>query len=142
MRDQRFLDKIHLIGHSLGAHIAAFVGQDQGGHVGRITGLDPSGAQLVEILHTNADKIHYMETCLSAAVYELSSRNNVCDHGRAVSIYVDLVRIAVASRPSSSFDPLASATKLNRPWALRADSYEKFLSAAQLAHLCPHLMQV
>ncbi|XP_015908743.1 pancreatic triacylglycerol lipase-like [Parasteatoda tepidariorum] len=63
------LDHIHIIGHSLGAHIAGFAGKRLNG-VSRITGLDPAGpyfqnaipilrldrtdAKFVDIIHTNA----------------------------------------------------------------------------------------
>ncbi|XP_054152599.1 pancreatic triacylglycerol lipase-like, partial [Oppia nitens] len=64
---------VHIIGHSLGAHIAGYAGQRLNGTIGRITGLDPAGpqfeglnnidvrldptdAQFVDIIHSNAEK--------------------------------------------------------------------------------------
>lgn len=67
------LDKFHLVGHSLGAHIAGFVGSDNEGRIARITGLDPAGpifvelnasmrldqtdAKFVDVVHTNGGTI-------------------------------------------------------------------------------------
>ncbi|XP_058495033.1 lipoprotein lipase [Solea solea] len=62
-------DRIHLLGYSLGAHVAGIAGDLTGHKISRITGLDPAGptfehadaqstlsrddAQFVDVLHTN-----------------------------------------------------------------------------------------
>lgn len=79
---QRYLDEnnidyglVHVIGHSLGAHIAGNVGRQMSGSLGRVTGLDPaaplyikfsedaikiSDASFVDIIHTNGDALGEM----------------------------------------------------------------------------------
>ncbi|XP_060658884.1 lipase member H [Drosophila nasuta] len=62
------LDQVHVLGHSLGAHIAGCIGQHFNGSLGRITGLDPalplftshsddslqsSAARFVDVIHTD-----------------------------------------------------------------------------------------
>lgn len=74
------LSRIHIIGHSLGAHIAGFAGKFiSSGKVGRITGLDParlgfqlyfdpkgerrlnkSDAQFVDVIHTDIGLVGYV----------------------------------------------------------------------------------
>ncbi|GAB1600406.1 inactive pancreatic lipase-related protein 1-like [Argonauta hians] len=67
-RQLKFFTKLHLIGHSLGAHIAAFAANGLN-HTSRITGLDPAGpnyegapaqirldpsdADFVDVIHTD-----------------------------------------------------------------------------------------
>ncbi|KAF6020902.1 hypothetical protein EB796_020817 [Bugula neritina] len=67
------LANVHLIGHSLGSHISGYVGKNLSSAIGRITGLDPaepyfegystairldpSDAQFVDIIHSDADSI-------------------------------------------------------------------------------------
>uniref|UniRef100_M0R6V9 Lipase H n=1 Tax=Rattus norvegicus TaxID=10116 RepID=M0R6V9_RAT len=82
------LDNIYMIGVSLGAHIAGFVGEMYSGKLGRITGLDPAGplfngrppedrldpsdAQFVDVIHSDTDGIKYFK----------------CDHQMSVFLYL------------------------------------------------------
>jgi len=71
---------IHVIGHSLGAHLSGHMGRNSGLKIGRITGLDPArpyfenwvhakerlstaDADFVDVIHTNSGHLH--EGCLS-----------------------------------------------------------------------------
>lgn len=64
------MDMFHIIGHSLGAHIAGYAGTSLNGQIGRITALDPAkpyfeathssvrldrtDAKYVDVVHTDA----------------------------------------------------------------------------------------
>jgi len=73
------LDDIHVLGHSLGAHVAGYVGNYLSGRLGRITGLDPAGpayetpylknskdrldstdADFVDVIHTCAGSLGFL----------------------------------------------------------------------------------
>ncbi|XP_059172418.1 pancreatic lipase-related protein 2-like [Physella acuta] len=69
------LDDLHLIGHSLGAHLAGDIGRRLGGRIARITGLDPaaylfegkpidkrldpSDAVFVDVVHSDAVRLTF-----------------------------------------------------------------------------------
>lgn len=71
-------EKIHLIGHGLGAHIVGFTGKKLNGQIPRITGLDPAmplyentdpkyminknDATFVDIIHTNGKSLGLIES--------------------------------------------------------------------------------
>ncbi|XP_016363944.1 lipase member H isoform X3 [Sinocyclocheilus rhinocerous] len=112
------LDSIHLIGVSLGAHVAGFIGAMLGGRVGRITGLDPAGpmfasappeerldptdAQFVDVLHTDMNSFGLRGTHGHIDFYANGGLDQpgcpktifsgksyfVCDHQRSVFLYL------------------------------------------------------
>ncbi|NWU50712.1 LIPR3 protein, partial [Dromas ardeola] len=90
-----FLCKIHLIGHSLGAHTAGEAGRRIQG-IGRITGLDPAGpyfegtppevrldpsdANFVDVIHSNA--AHF--PAIGLGVYNTSGHLDFYPNGGTV----------------------------------------------------------
>ncbi|XP_017572469.1 lipase member H isoform X1 [Pygocentrus nattereri] len=119
MRDEgASLESIHLIGVSLGAHVAGFIGAMLGGKIGRITGLDPAGpmfagvppderldptdAQFVDVLHTDMNSFGLKGTHGHIDFYANGGLDQpgcpktifsgksyfVCDHQRAIFLYL------------------------------------------------------
>ncbi|XP_035727793.1 uncharacterized protein LOC118444057 [Vespa mandarinia] len=75
------LDDVHILGHSLGAHVAGFAGMKVSGTIGRITGMDPArpgfessnlndlrirldsrDAKFVDIIHTCAGTLGFIRS--------------------------------------------------------------------------------
>ncbi|XP_028655066.2 lipase member H-like [Erpetoichthys calabaricus] len=112
------LSSIHLIGVSLGAHVAGFIGSRFNGTIGRITGLDPAGplftgrspeerldpndAMFVDVLHTDIDALGYREPLGHIDFYANGGTDQpgcprtilggkeylVCDHQRSVFLFL------------------------------------------------------
>lgn len=109
---------IHIVGHSLGAHIAGVAAriytERTGEKIGRITGLDPAqpcfneGARLrgvasgdasyVDIIHTNPGFLGLKEPIGDADFYPNGLRHipkgchhSICAHGRAWEYYAESV---------------------------------------------------
>ncbi|CAH1271918.1 PNLIP [Branchiostoma lanceolatum] len=78
---------MHIIGHSLGAHVAGYAGERLNGRLGRITGLDPAypffenkppevrldttDAIFVDVIHTDADADHKLGFGMDQAIGHL-----------------------------------------------------------------------
>ncbi|XP_068199519.1 lipase member H [Antennarius striatus] len=112
------LSSVHLIGVSLGAHLAGFVGANLKGQIGRITGLDPAGpmftsaspeqrldpsdAQFVDVLHTDMNSFGLRGTHGHIDFYANGGVDQpgcpqtifagksyfVCDHQRSVLLFL------------------------------------------------------
>lgn len=90
-----FRGNIYLIGHSLGAHIAGWVGHEMSGEVARITGLDPAGpifdnlnerdrlnprnALLVDVIHTNGGTMTAKSSFSTVGTLSCSAASSIKD---------------------------------------------------------------
>lgn len=115
------LSSIHIIGVSLGAHIAGFIGANFNSSIGRITALDPAGpqftgtspehrldptdAQFVDVLHTDIDALGFREALGHIDFYANGGTDQPgcpptifsggayfkCDHQRSVFLYMESI---------------------------------------------------
>ncbi|XP_071419405.1 lipase member I [Pithys albifrons albifrons] len=116
------LDSMYMIGVSLGAHIAGFVGQKYNGKVGRITGLDPAGpsfthepperrldhtdAQFVDVIHSDTDVLGFKRPLGTIDFYPNGGMDQPgcpktlfggieyfkCDHQRSVFLFLSSLK--------------------------------------------------
>ncbi|XP_015113174.1 pancreatic triacylglycerol lipase [Diachasma alloeum] len=114
------LANVHILGHSLGAHIAGFAGSSLSGNVGRITGmdparpafeapvykdqksrLDPSDAIFVDVIHTCAGTLGFIKTVGHADFYPNGGTfrqpgcsplvTQYCSHGRSYQFMAESI---------------------------------------------------
>ncbi|XP_052744588.1 inactive pancreatic lipase-related protein 1 [Bicyclus anynana] len=109
--------KIHIVGHSLGAHIAGYTGKHftelSGSKLGRITGLDPAGpcfsrlqpalrlnrtdADYVDIVHTDAgaygisEQVGHKDYYPNRGTRQPDCLLQTCSHSRAWELYSESV---------------------------------------------------
>ncbi|KAF5302397.1 hypothetical protein FQA39_LY10436 [Lamprigera yunnana] len=107
------LEKVHIIGFSLGAHVAGVGAQMQNSSLLRITGLDPAGSPLfkpsggLQLNKSNAQNVDVIHTSLACCsnpighadffvnggkVQPLCSSTNVsCSHRRSIELYIESI---------------------------------------------------
>ncbi|XP_050342005.1 pancreatic triacylglycerol lipase-like isoform X1 [Nymphalis io] len=105
-------NNVHLIGHSLGAHVVGNAGRASGNRPVRVTGMDPAGPQwggnsnalnrnsgvYVESIHTNGGLLGIMDPISDADFYPNGGRNqpgcsnSMCSHRRAPQLFASSIR--------------------------------------------------
>ncbi|KAF5274258.1 hypothetical protein FQR65_LT04376 [Abscondita terminalis] len=138
--------KVHVIGFSLGAHVAAIGAEMQNPKVLRITGLDPAGHTLikhkinescsdnVDIIHTSiagtAKPIGHADFFVNGGLLQPScSKTNIsCSHKRSVDLYLESITSKVGFR-AIMCDSLSNfetdkcinntVTYMGEPWLLK-----------------------
>ncbi|CAG9855701.1 unnamed protein product [Phyllotreta striolata] len=115
------MDKIHIVGHSMGAQIASSAAHailnERGGKIGRITGLDPAGplyewphieskdelldpsdAYFVDIIHTNSKHIGtviptgHIDYYVNGGQKQWGCTKWSCSHIRACELFIASIR--------------------------------------------------
>uniref|UniRef100_A0A8B9QD05 Lipase domain-containing protein n=1 Tax=Apteryx owenii TaxID=8824 RepID=A0A8B9QD05_APTOW len=122
LADGASLDSVHMIGVSLGAHVAGFVGKKYNGKLGRITGLDPAGplfsqeppegrlyhtdAQFIDVIHTDIDALGFRKPLGTIDFYPNGGMDQPgcprtvfsgfqyfkCDHQRSVFLFLSSLK--------------------------------------------------
>ncbi|CAG9581222.1 unnamed protein product [Danaus chrysippus] len=106
-------NNLHLVGHSLGAHVMGNAGRAAPSRPVRVTGLDPAGPQwggnsnalnrnsgtYVESIHTDGGALGIMDPISHADFYPNGGRNrqpgcsnSACSHGRAQPLFSSTVK--------------------------------------------------
>ncbi|XP_018399013.1 PREDICTED: pancreatic lipase-related protein 2-like [Cyphomyrmex costatus] len=113
-------DDIHVVGHSLGAHVAGYIGNYISKKLGRITGLDPAGpafetpylkdtkdrldaadANFVDVIHTCAGSLGFLKPIGHADFYPNGGTfrqpgcpvfsSQTCSHGRSYQFFAESI---------------------------------------------------
>ncbi|XP_026731988.1 pancreatic triacylglycerol lipase-like [Trichoplusia ni] len=106
-------NNVHLVGHSLGAHVVGSAGRQAGGRPSRVTGLDPAGpgwgnngnalnrnsGRYVEAIHTDGNILGLMNAIADADFYPNGGKHpqpgcalSTCSHGRANDLFASTIR--------------------------------------------------
>ncbi|XP_011173570.2 pancreatic triacylglycerol lipase [Solenopsis invicta] len=120
LETQVSFDDIHVLGHSLGAHVAGYTGSYMSKKLGRITGLDPAGpafetpylkdteerldaadANFVDIIHTCAGSLGFLRPIGHADFYPNGGTfrqpgcpvfsSQICSHGRSYQFFAESI---------------------------------------------------
>ncbi|CAK1600248.1 unnamed protein product [Parnassius mnemosyne] len=106
-------NNVHLVGHSLGAHVVGNAGRTAGGRPRRVTGMDPAGPRFggnsnalntnsgryVESINTDGGLLGIMDPIAHANFYPNGGRNpqpgcwiSTCSHSRSYELFDSSVR--------------------------------------------------